>query len=111
MQARQSHFSDSMTDSEGKAERSRGWILDLVLPDFSGAPLRSRLGLVAASLVAARFGAVGLDAIRFDAVGLDAVGLGAVGLGAVGFEAARLPGFFPRGLAGIRTLRTILLGS
>jgi hypothetical protein len=95
-----------MTDSEGKAERSRGWILDLVLPDFSGAPLRSRLGLVAA-----RLGAVGLDAIRFDAVGLDAVGLGAVGLGAAGFEAARLPGFFPRGLAGIRTLRTILLGS
>jgi hypothetical protein len=83
----------------------------LVLPDFSGAPLRSRLGLVAArlgaaGLVAARFGAVGLDAIRFDAVGLDAVGLGAAG-----FEAARLPGFFPRGLAGIRTLRTILLGS
>jgi hypothetical protein len=43
-----------MMDSGGKAERSSGWMpveTFLGVPDFFGAPFRSRLGLAAARLV------------------------------------------------------------
>ena len=79
-QARQRRFSDWVMDSEGKAERSSGWMF--------GAPFRSRLG--------------------FDAVGLEAVGLRTVGLGAVGL--ARLVGFAAAGRLGLAADRFFLWG-